>query len=330
MFHANVGGRIGAGLVAALVALGVSAAAAQEPVRIAYGDVASVETLNLLIALEGAKTRGVEIELIEFQDEDTANEAVLGGQADIGVGAPYAAIQQSGAPIRMFYQLSTLQFFAVSNKEVYPDWQSLDGGAIGVHRRGSGTEAMARVIEQEEGIQFGELSYVPGSDVRALALIGGDLDAAFVDVAGRHLVLAEDPEKFVELPVPEVNASDETLFARVDWLEENRETVQIIIEELLKTWRAINQDPNFAGTERERLGLTPDLSEDLVNEIVPYYQELVETGVFPDDGGGGDVAASDFRFFTIAGQLEGEPESLKAEDFWYTAPLEQALETVDQ
>jgi NitT/TauT family transport system substrate-binding protein len=326
--HMRLGRGVAAGLIAAGMALGATAAHAQEPVRIAYGDVISVEALNLLIALEGAKERGVEVEFIEFQGEDIANEAVLGGQADIGVGTPYAVIQRSGAPIRMFYQLSALRFFPVANKEVYPDWASLDGGTFGVHTRGSGTEAMARLIEQTEGIAFGELSYVPGSDVRSLALIQGNLDAAFVDAAGRSLVMNEDPEKFIELPVPDVNATDEALFARIDWLEENQETVQIIVEELLKTWRKINEDPAFVAAERERLGLAPDLPDDLVAEITPYFEGSVASNVFPDDGGGANVAAADFAFYTIAGQLEGEPSELNAEDFWYNAPLEAALSAV--
>jgi len=328
MLQTFLGRGLAAGLLAGSLSFGASAANAQDAVRFAYGDVISVEALNLLIALEGAKARGVNVEFIEFQGEDIANEAVLGGQAEIGVGTPYAVIQRSGAPIRMFFQLSALSFFPVANKEVYPDWASLDGGTFGVHTRGSGTEAMARLIEQEEGITFGELSYVPGSDVRALALIQGNLNAAFVDAAGRNLVINENPDKFVELPVPEVNATDEALFARTDWLEENQETVQIIIEELLKTWRQVNDDPAFVAAERERLGLAPELPADLVAEITPYFEGSVESGIFPNDGGGADVAEADFAFYTIAGQLEGEPSALNAEDFWYGAPLERALEAV--
>lgn len=328
MLQRALGRGVAAGLMAGALALGVATANAQDAVRIAYGDVASVEALNLLIALEGAKARGVNVEFIEFQGEDIANEAVLGGQAEIGVGTPYAVIQRSGAPIRMFYQLSSLAFFAVANKEVYPDWASLNGGTFGVHTRGSGTEAMARLIEQEEGITFGEISYVPGSDVRALALIQGNLDAAFVDAAGRNLVLSEDPEKFIELTVPPVNATDEALFARTDWLDANQETVQIIIEELLKTWRQVNEDPGFIAAERERLGLLPELPEDLAGEITPYFEGSVASGIFPSDGGGADVAAADFQFFTVAGQLEGDPAALNAEDFWYGAPLERALAAV--
>lgn len=322
-------GLLGVAVMAMASAGFPNAASAQDGITVALGDIASIESLNLLIALEGVRERGIDVELIEFGGEDMANQAIVNGQADVGIGAPYAIIQRAEVPIRMFYQLSTLRFFAVANGEVYPDWQAMDGGSFAVHTRGSGTEAMARLIEQVEGIQFGEISYVPGSEVRALALLRGNVDATFLDIAGRNLVMEEDPEKFIMLEVPDVDASDETLFARLDWLKENEETARILIEELTETWRKINDDPSFVLAERERLGLLPDLPAELEEEIGPYFEQSVETETFPDDGGIGS-AADDFEFFTAAGQLEGEPETLKVEDFWYFAPLEKTLETMGE
>ena len=75
-------------------------------IRVALGDIESVETLALMIALDRVRERGTEVELIELADEDLANQAVVGGQADVGLGAPYALIQGSGAPLRIFCQLA--------------------------------------------------------------------------------------------------------------------------------------------------------------------------------------------------------------------------------
>ncbi len=46
-----------------------------------------------------------------LQSEDIASQAIVAGQADIGVGTPYALIQKVNAPIRTFYQLSKLRSF---------------------------------------------------------------------------------------------------------------------------------------------------------------------------------------------------------------------------
>ena len=49
-----------------------------------------------------------------------------------------------------------------------------DGGEFAVHSRGSTSEALAHIIEQEEGIEFGKISFVPGAEVRATALVRAD------------------------------------------------------------------------------------------------------------------------------------------------------------
>src|SRR5690606_32301239 len=100
---------------AAAVVAALTGQAAAQQVRIAFGDIASIESLNLLIAVERAKERGVDASMTFFKSEDLAAQAVVGGQAEIGVGAPYALLQKVKAPIRMFYQLSNLRFYPVVN-----------------------------------------------------------------------------------------------------------------------------------------------------------------------------------------------------------------------
>ncbi|MDZ7801018.1 MAG: hypothetical protein U5K81_09540 [Trueperaceae bacterium] len=65
------------------------------------------------------------------------------------------------------------------------------GAPFTVHTRGSGTEAAARFTEQVEGIEFSELSYVPGSEVRATALLRGNVHATFLDIPNRNFVMPQ-------------------------------------------------------------------------------------------------------------------------------------------
>jgi NitT/TauT family transport system substrate-binding protein len=125
-----------------------------------------------------------------------------------------------------------------------------------------------------------------------------------------------------------VKASDEALFARREFLEQNSQAVGILVEELLHVWRAINKDPNFVVRERQRLGLLRDLPSKLEPEVLPYYQQGVATGIFPTDGGGEKAARNDVLFFTTSGALKGSPSELKVEDFWYLEPLKVALTKV--
>src|SRR5688500_8106029 len=235
-------------------------------IRVALGDIESVETLALFIAMERVRKRGTEVELTELADEDLANQAVVGGQADVGLGAPYGLIEGSGAPLRIFCQLQNVKFFPVVDKAAYPDWQSLDGETFTVHSRGSTSEALAHIIEEEEGIEFGEISFVPGAEVRATALLRGNIKAAMLDIPTKNFVMAEAPGKFHALPTPETSASDEVLFGNTEWMEQNQESVQVLLEEVLKVWQSIVENPEFVQEERERLGLLPDLPAELEKE----------------------------------------------------------------
>ena len=310
--------------LATTAALSGAAWAQDDPLRVAMGDIASVESLNLLIAMERAEERGVPMEMTFFNSEDVAVQAVLSGEADIGVGAPYAFIQNSDAPIRMFFRMSTLLFFPVVNSEVYSGWEELDGEEVTVHSRGSGTEALMRLMEQVHDIEFSNISYVPGSEVRAGAMLQGTINASIVDAANFRLLQEEGGDKFQRLPVDDVNATDEALYANTEVLEERAEDIQVFVEELLRTWTDINENPEIVGELREQYGLLPDLPENVAAEAVPYYTEAVENGVYPTDGGDPQDAADDLSFLSAAGQVE-EPESeVDASRYWDFGPLDAA------
>lgn len=311
--------------VALLASMGLSPALAQDaPIRVAMGDIASVESLGLLVAMERTKERGVPMELTFFNSEDVATQAVVGGQADIGVGAPYAFIQNSNAPIRMFYRMTTLLFFPVVNSEVYSSWQDLDGEEMTVHSRGSGTEALMRLMEQVEGIEFSNLSFVPGAEVRAGALLQGTIDATIVDAASMRLLETEAPGKFVQLPVEGVNATDEALYANVNFLESRSEDLSVFVEELIGTWEDINENPEQVVEWREQYDLLPDLPEQATGDISAFYTEAVEGGVLPLGGGSPEDAMDDLEFLAAAGQVEDPGEDVDVSMYWDFTALEAA------
>jgi NitT/TauT family transport system substrate-binding protein len=312
-------------VITALVAVFAIDAQAQGRTRIRYalGDVISIDELPLLIAAEHAKQRGVDLEITAFKSEELATQAVINGQADVGQGTPYAAIQKLTVPIRFFYQLSALQFFPVVSKEHYKSWKDLDGQEIAVQGRGSGTEAIMNLAAKEHGIKYKSISYVPGSQVRALALLKGNIRATILDAPNKNLVMKDAPDKFLVLPLGNVKASDEALFATTGFLGKNQTGVRILLEELTKVARAINANPKWVVDQRQKLGLLKDLPAKMEGEIVPFFEEAVKNGVFPNDGGAENAARNDLEFFRLSGALQGE--NLRVEDFWHLTTLKAAL-----
>lgn len=319
--------RTGCGFLAAALAATVMATATParaEPVRVALGDVVSVETLAFVIAMERAKERGVVYELTSFAKEELAIQATVNGQADIGVGTPYSVIQKARVPLRNLFQMSALVFFPVADKK-YKSWKDLDGQPFTFHARGTGTEAIGAIIAKREGISFGQRSYVPGSENRIIGMMNGQINASIVDLANKNLLMAKAGDRFHVLPGLDVPASDELVFANQTWIDSNRQTVDIIVEELLKFWREINKDPSAVERERAARGLLADLPKEVIGETTKFYTEGTAAGLYNPAGGSEAIARTDFDFYVNAGQMQGPADSLKVEDYWDLRPLQSAM-----
>ena len=310
-------------IAAAGIMLAAGLAQAQEKVHVALGDVVSVETLAFVIAMERAKERGVDYELTSFAKEELAMQAIINGQAQLGVGTPYSVIQKSKVPLKVIFQMSRLVFFPVASKE-YATWKDLNGQPFTFHARGSGTEAIGNILAERNGIEFGERSYVPGSENRIIAMINGQIKATIVDLANKNLLLEKAGDKFHVLPGIDNPSSDELVFASAEWLEKNQEQADIIVEELLRLWREMAENPNIVEEERAKRNLLSDQPQEILDEVVPFYTEAMKEGVYHPSGGGKEAAMADFEFYTEAGQLEGAPGDFKVEDFWDLGPLERA------
>ena len=315
--------RASAVAAALCIAAAVPGLALADPMRVAFGDIATVESLHLLAALERAKEKGVDVQVTFLKSEDIAAQAVVSGEADIGIGGPYALVQKVKAPIRLFMQLSKLQFYPVVNTEFYKEWKDLDGQEIAVHSRGSGTEAIMRLMADKNGIKYSNISYVPGAEVRTGALLQGNVKATIVDSSGKRILEKEAPGKFAFLPLGEVAATDEALFANTDYLSKNQKDVEILVEAILTTWREVAADPKAANALRDKYKLLPDATPEMVADIDPYFAGVAS--ILPLNGGGEDAARDDFDFYTVSGALQGKPAELKVEDFWDLTALNAVL-----
>lgn len=314
-----------ANLAGIALATGLAATAAQaETIRIALAEQPSDEMAAFFVALDRAKANGLDYEWTAFAEEELAIQAVLSGDMDIAFGTPYAVMQRSKAPVRIIFQLSRLVFFPVATKE-YATLKDLDGVPIMLHSRAGGTDSIANVIEDREGITFGERSYVPGSDNRVVAMLAGQAEATILDLSNRNKIIAEAGDKFNSLPMFEVKASDEALFANLDWMQENEEAVGIFVDALHSVWTDMAKDPTIISKETDPNGPIGQLPAEILATLDTFYTEAVAGGLYDPNGGGREAAQADLEWYTMAGQLEGDPATLNPEDFWYFAPLDAAM-----
>ena len=296
-------------------------AAQAEPIKIALAETPSDELAAFFVALERAKANGLEYEWTAFSDEELAIQAILSGQMDIGFGTPYSAMQRSRAPLRIIFQLSKLKFFPVAVKE-YTELNQLDGQPIMLHSRGGGTDSIANVIESRMDMKFGERSYVPGSSNRVVAMLAGQAQATILDLSNKNKIIAEAGDRFNVLPMFDVDASDEALFANLDWIQENSEQVNILVAALVSVWQDMAEDPTIISRETNPDGPIGQLPGEILATLDDFYTEAVAGGLYDPNGGGRTAAMADLEWYSASGQLDGDPAEMNIEDFWYLAPLD--------
>ncbi len=201
--------------------------------------------------------------------------------------------------------MSRLVFFPVASME-YKTWKDMNGQPITFHARGTGTEAIGNIIAKREGIEFGERSYVPGSENRIIAMMNGQIKATIVDLANKNKLLEQGRR-----PIPRA-ARRRRAGQRRTRLRQRRtgsrtiaRQANIIVEELLKLWREMKANPGIIETERAKRNLLADQPKEVLAEVVPFYTEATKEGVYAPLEKPADVAKADFLFYTEAGQLTG-------------------------
>lgn len=310
-----------ASLVTAIA--GFVSTAQADTIKIALAEPPSDELAHIFVALDRAKAMGLDYEWTAFSDEELAIQAILSGQMDIGFGTPYSVMQRSKAPVRIIFQMSKLKFFPVSSQK-YSKLEDLDGEPIMLHSRGGGTDSIANVIEDRLNIKFGERSYVPGSSNRIAALIAGQTDATIVDLSNKNKLVKLQGDKFNVLPMFEVDASDEALFANLNWMKDNSEAVDIFVKALVSVYQDMHKDPSIIKRETDPDGPIGQLPKEVLEGLDAFFADAVAGGLYDPNGGGMKAAMADLEWYSKAGQLEGDASSLDPNDFWYFAPLDKA------
>ena len=193
-------------------------------------------------------------------------------------------IQKAKVPLRAIFQMSSLVFFPVVSTE-YKSWKDLNGQPFAFNSRGSATEAYGDVMAAREGIKFGERTYVSGlrqsrhrADERHHQ---GDDSRPLQQEQGRWR-RRRQVSRAARASTEKV--SDEILFANAEWLAANQETATIVVEELLKLWREMNENPGIIEEERVKRNLLSDQPAEVIEEVPDYYEEGVEAGIWNPEG----------------------------------------------
>jgi ABC-type nitrate/sulfonate/bicarbonate transport system substrate-binding protein len=308
-----------------MLALGLlwgAEAQAQKKVRFAYPSSATWATFHPA-RLGATKKQGIEV-IPTFFPKRTLRFRPSWLEADMGrrQGSPWSRpssgmnVRIIGEQVRNEWQLVT----PVSLK----DPKQLEGKRVGYHAPITVTEALVKWMAVHYKINPNWM-IIPGSDVRAEALMRGQLDATPAEIGDVLNILQAKPGQFHILisyakVFPQLIGS--MYFARADYVQKNAATVESVLEAILNAHRAAEERPGLV--KENALRLLPETKPQLVEATAATYKELR----IWDVNGGADKERGEasIKFFEEAGLLKkGAVTYAQAFD---TGPLDKALQKI--
>jgi NitT/TauT family transport system substrate-binding protein len=309
-------------LTLALSLVSADEALAQKKVRFAYPSSADMGDIPSLLAWEQLKKQGIEVVPTFFPKTDLAVQAVVAGEADIGSAAGIAVVKavESGMNIRVIAEQVRNEWQLVTPVALKEPKQ-LDGKRVGYHAPITVTEALVKWMAQHYKITPTWM-IIPGSDVRAEALMRGQLDATPAEIGDVLNILSAKPGQFHVMisyakTFPQLIGS--MYFARADYVQKNGPLVESVLEAILRAHRSAEERP--ASVKENALRLLPETKPELVEATAGTYRELR----IWDVNGGADQKRGDasIKFFEEAGLLKKDAVSFK--QAFDVGPLDRVL-----
>src|SRR5678815_3831954 len=253
-------------------------AEAQKKVRFAYPSSADMGDIPSLLAWEQLKKQGIEVVPTFFPKTELAVQAVAAGEADLGSAAGIAVVKavESGMSVRVIGEQVRNEWQLVAPVS-FKDPKQLDGKRVGYHAPITVTEALVKWMAQHYKITPNWL-IIPGSDVRAEALMRGQLDATPAEIGDVLNILSAKPGQFHVLisyakTFPQLIGS--MYFARADYVQKNASTVESVLEAILRAHRDAEARP--ASVKENALRLMPETKPELVDAIANTYKAVSYT-----------------------------------------------------
>lgn len=278
-------------------------AEAQKKIRFAYPSVADMGDVPSLLAWQQLKAQGYEVSPRNFSKTDLAVQAVVGGEADMGAAASIAVIKaiEQGLNLKIFAEQVRNEWQLMTPVSIREPKQ-LEGKRVAYHAPFSLTEALVKWMAKYYKITPKWL-IIPGSEVRAEALMRGQIDATPAEIADVLNLLESKPGQFHILIsyakiFPELFGT--VYFARTDYLQTNGAAVEAVIEAALKVHRMAEENPSQVRESAPKL--LPGTKPATIDAITQTYKELriwdVNGGVSRERGEGS------LKFFEESGLLK--------------------------
>lgn len=236
------------------VKLGAQADGEPESTSLKVGiSVADSAYLPLYACIQGpCKDAGLDIELLTFEGDAEASQALLGGATDLNVQSLAGILTLVGndSGVRAFYGgMNSADFAWVAQPDI-KSWDDLEGKEIGVSTFGSLTDTLTRTVLKEHGLD-------PETDVKIVQAGGsptawptiqqGALDAGILSV---NFWLQAEEEGFTILGHQRDEIAPawpkEVFAATQDWIASNPNTITTLLRAFSDSVEMVQSDKDLA------------------------------------------------------------------------------------
>jgi NitT/TauT family transport system substrate-binding protein len=208
-----------------------------------------VTTVPILAAVDAVRQAGHQVDIVELAEPELAIEGLAKGDYAISAEATSPALIaiEQGAPIKIIADVVGNQW-AIYGKPGLATCDDLSGRPFGIFSEGAVATAITKdwVSATCTGGKRPNYLTIGGSDVRAQALLGGQIDATPLEISDVVALESSGKAGFVRVvdfatSLPDLHP--QTVYANATFLAEHRVVAQAFVTALVREHTMINADP---------------------------------------------------------------------------------------
>jgi NitT/TauT family transport system substrate-binding protein len=208
-----------------------------------------ITTVPVLAAVDAVRQAGHQVEVVELAEPELAIEGLAKGDYAISAEATSPALIaiEQDAPIKIIADVIGNQW-AIYGKPGISSCDDLSGRPFGIFSEGAVATAITKDWVGSTCAAGNQPNYltIGGSDVRAQALVAGQIDATpleLSDVVTLESSGVSDFTQVVDFAERMPDLHPQTVYANAEFLAEHRDVAQAFVTALVQEHAKINADP---------------------------------------------------------------------------------------
>ncbi len=264
-----------------------------------------ITTVPILAAVDAVRQAGHQVEVVELAEPELAIEGLAKGDYSISAEATSPALIaiEQGAPIKIIADVIGNQW-AIYGKPGISSCDDLSGRPFGIFSEGAVATAITKDWVDStcrEG-KRPDKQTIGGSDVRAQALLAGQIDATPLELSDVVALESSGTSGFAEVvdfaeKMPHLHP--QTVYANAEFLTEHRDVAQAFVTALVQEHARINADPRHLADL-----VTKYLPEEDPATVARIAERYVEARLFDAAALTEQNVQGTINFFARAGVIE--------------------------